>query len=385
MHIDYELDVANVVTKDGHRLSSSLNSPQPPTRIVSASVWPSRYEMQLTLRDMDAPIVVELQGAPHSTKDRPIVYLDQNVWIRLAQALHRPDALAEEEVAACRSLVELAEGLAVILPISTQHLTESIMLRGDQRDQVVGLMARLSRGWTMVHPVRVRRHELSYVLASQPVEAVSPFSLDRQLIMYPPRDEPTSNPHVTGQAAVVQDLSATSALYATILGDDLPREGRDIAERWAEGLQHTTDLIAGDRPPPETRRKITLLRYVEDLDTDFLGSAFSVGLTSATIPTWFAAEGEETFRQAPYLGLAREVFHTLLSNRDTKWEANDLNDIVYLTCAAAYADFVVCEKHMAHQVRQASRSLPNSYTIPFTKVADLIDSLSPVNSTPRLP
>jgi hypothetical protein len=38
----------------------------------------------------------------------------------------------------------------------------------------------------------------------------------------------------------------------------------------------------------------------------------------------------------------------------TRWTANDLMDMTYLCCAAAYADYVVAERHQAGLLSQVS-------------------------------
>jgi hypothetical protein len=44
-------------------------------------------------------------------------------------------------------------------------------------------------------------------------------------------------------------------------------------------------------------------------------------------------------------------------NKGSRWVPNDLTDMVYLSCAAAYADFVVCERATAAALRQGQRRL----------------------------
>lgn len=56
--------------------------------------------------------------------------------------------------------------------------------------------------------------------------------------------------------------------------------------------------------------------------------------------------------QLPSLGVYREAVHARHHNRGTTWRPNDLTDLVYLSCAAAYADVVVCEGHMSGILRQ---------------------------------
>lgn len=39
----------------------------------------------------------------------------------------------------------------------------------------------------------------------------------------------------------------------------------------------------------------------------------------------------------PYLSRLSEITRSRLSNADERWEANDLNDMHFLACAAGYA------------------------------------------------
>ena len=45
-----------------------------------------------------------------------------------------------------------------------------------------------------------------------------------------------------------------------------------------------------------------------------------------------------------------------LTNR-SRWRLNDLNDMTYLSCAAAYADYVVTERQAADLLTQAQNAL----------------------------
>jgi len=53
----------------------------------------------------------------------------------------------------------------------------------------------------------------------------------------------------------------------------------------------------------------------------------------------------------------REVLHERHLNKGTVWRRNDLTDMVYLSCAAGYADFVVCERHMGNVLTQGLKRL----------------------------
>jgi hypothetical protein len=47
--------------------------------------------------------------------------------------------------------------------------------------------------------------------------------------------------------------------------------------------------------------------------------------------------------------------HTRLRNAGDTWHSHDLNDMLYLACASAYADIVVCEKKAADYLTRAWR------------------------------
>ena len=66
-----------------------------------------------------------------------------------------------------------------------------------------------------------------------------------------------------------------------------------------------------------------------------------------------------TLAELPYLGRAREVTHYRLMNAQDAWEANDLDDLHHLACAAGYADIVVGEKKF-HYLQRAERAPPGT-------------------------
>ncbi|WP_432571327.1 hypothetical protein [Kineococcus sp. SYSU DK005] len=54
----------------------------------------------------------------------------------------------------------------------------------------------------------------------------------------------------------------------------------------------------------------------------------------------------------PTLGLFREVLHERHLNRGLTWKPDDLNDMLYLSTATAYADVVVCERAMGSALQR---------------------------------
>lgn len=76
----------------------------------------------------------------------------------------------------------------------------------------------------------------------------------------------------------------------------------------------------------------------------------------------------------PGLGLFRETLHEKVVNARSEWEGNDLTDMMYLTCAAGYADYVVGERSMVGQMRQALKRLSRPDNV-YRRIKDLVPVL----------
>jgi hypothetical protein len=58
------------------------------------------------------------------------------------------------------------------------------------------------------------------------------------------------------------------------------------------------------------------------------------------------------------------VLYQRLRNSQEKWVRNDLTDLMYLCCAAGYADIVVAEKATAHRLASAKpRTTPGASVV----------------------
>ncbi len=77
----------------------------------------------------------------------------------------------------------------------------------------------------------------------------------------------------------------------------------------------------------------------------------------------------------PSLGLFREIFHDKLGDKRTKWNSNDLTDMIYLTCGTAYCDFVVGEKSLISRAEQSLRRLNRSVNV-FRRLSDCVPVLA---------
>ncbi len=55
----------------------------------------------------------------------------------------------------------------------------------------------------------------------------------------------------------------------------------------------------------------------------------------------------------PFLAQMNQLLFARLRNAEQRWEANDLIDIMFLSCAAGYADVLVGERATIGYLRQA--------------------------------
>jgi hypothetical protein len=72
---------------------------------------------------------------------------------------------------------------------------------------------------------------------------------------------------------------------------------------------------------------------------------------------WALNYSEEDLPGMPTLGLFREVLYEKLSNGQLRWADNDLIDMMYLTAAVGYCDYVVGERPHAAHIANALRRL----------------------------
>ncbi len=135
---------------------------------------------------------------------------------------------------------------------------------------------------------------------------------------------------------LIARLSWMMALTEVLLNEErgVPREGVEIAARWPlvpgacpvhsqqpQGEVAATGAFPGSGSSPTW-------------GSDAAKAASLSGLTPEQFGEWLSERSEADFHRAPALARIREVLHLRLSNSDDKWEANDLNDLLFLATAA---------------------------------------------------
>lgn len=150
---------------------------------------------------------------------------------------------------------------------------------------------------------------------------------------------------------------------------------RTESPAWVDKFQRFADWMANEPSGKDERRRRIELMFLADAKTELAEEAHQAGVTPTEMLEWIRQEGNVAIKGMPCLGLFREVLHERLLNRGTKWRDNDLVDLMYLTCAAGYADHVVGEKSLTAQMESGLRRLGRPNNV-HRRLGDLCSALS---------
>ncbi|MGK5112799.1 hypothetical protein [Geodermatophilus sp. CPCC 205506] len=298
------------------------------------------------------------------------VYLDQTHWVSMAQArvnrekLERRRGLAE--LTAADLLWRAVEAGEVRLPLSCAHLVETARAGAEaRRADLADAMLAGYGGWHMRHPIDVRGMELRWGLRPEPDAAPDARDVFTQAPGAPFRAA-EFEPYVCRDPAfpepvrrLIELLTWRDTWAATLREDSLTTEEQAHADAhinaWADGY---ADLSAYMRDNPTDRdiRLVAAGKTYADLGLELAQAAVALGMTIAEFRERINVDVcIDFFAALPFVGRVMEVTHQRVRNPSERWARNDLNDLLYLACAAGYADVVVAEKHMTHHLRTAAR------------------------------
>lgn len=380
LQIEIDLDAAVVrISADGHQVAEM---PWPVDRAEAGSaVVRINYEFRgrtiaFTTRQGDR-IEVELpdQNDLAPTRNRPVVYLDQNHWSAIAKALHEPRSVRDERQGlAAERVAELAQQRKVILPLSFGHVGETGQWRDDSRRYRLALtMLELSNGWQLRDVFLLRRAELQQALAT---------SLGRTAPA-PVRGVTLEPGAIVGRAGPYRPLSTFDAELAfvntalvefSVVFDIMLQDAATQLESvpgWVDRLQRITRDLAAEGPDARRRRAVSFETFRRDLRHEVAAAAVELGITATDADEWLTTLNEGQLASMPSLSIYRELLHEKLSDPGTIWEQNDLTDMMYLSCGTAYADHVVGERRLISDLRRALARLGRHINV-HPKLADLV-------------
>lgn len=108
-------------------------------------------------------------------------------------------------------------------------------------------------------------------------------------------------------------------------------------------------------------------------------AAAEIGATPTQATEWFAGAWDQMSLGAPGITLFRSVMvDKMLAG--SRWEENDLTDLMYLCTAAGYADYVVGERRTIGLLRQSVGRLQTPVHL-HTKLASVVQCLELENRT----
>lgn len=311
---------------------------------------------------------------------RVVVYLDQNQWSAVASARHDPAKVPDEDRDAAGQLAEWVQQRKIVLPASSGHYYETTKRFDEKKRYGLGLtVLQLSRGWQMRDPVQVRRDELHDAFCRLARTAGSRnaavFTLMPGVLHGPWRG---GEPYVPtadfppDAAFQHQALTSATAMIDVMLDAERIEPGPETG--WALANQQFSDWLDGEVRVSQQKRKSIDALLLSDLQTEIAEEAHAAGTTRQQFQDWFPNQFMKDIQQLPATGVFREMLHDRHLNKGTVWRHNDLTDMVYLSCAAGYADFVVCERHMGNVLMQGLKRLSRP-TLIFRRLRDAVPAI----------
>lgn len=383
MTMDRLTSTGTIVTTDGDSISFPLQFEPDPDGAIRRLTYAGRSNQLIleTYRGDSIPVEIPLPRDAGLFPSCPVVYLDQKDWSLLANVCFEPERVSSsEERAAAEQLISLAQEEKIVLPMSLGHMGETAKWTNEERRYRLGLtVARLSRGWQMRHPLDIRASEIRRSFANRlghdaPTDHVV-FTLD------PCAAEATSTSsqylasHAElGQAIgyLAESLTCISAYFEAILHSEAVPMGS--VSGWVESNQEYTRWLEGTAWSSAKKRKSIWGRLLGDLGSEITQVAYKSGISPEDLDIWLAYPIAEEAQSLPSLSIFCEMYQDKHLNSKTIWNSNDLIDMMYLSCAAAYADFVIGERSLVSYARQAARRLDRKMSL-HSRMTDLVKEL----------
>lgn len=294
---------------------------------------------------------------------RLVVYLDQNMWRPVSEVLQGEATVEGKDRDAANQLAEWVRDRRIVLPASAGHYYETTKWSlADKRYRLGLTILQLSRGWQMRDPLQVRRDEIDGMFRGwlgqvDDVRAESVFTLAPNSLHSPSRLTPYTPPSdfSVDDAFRMVSLTSASAYIDVMLDTERVEPGPEPG--WVQSNQQFSDWLDGQSWDSQQKRRSIDAFLFADLQRDLAEGAQAAGLSRQDLQQWGQKQPMDGLSALPATGLYREILHNRHLNKGTTWQRNDLTDMIYLSCAGGYADFVVCERHMREPLERGVRRL----------------------------
>ena len=302
--------------------------------------------------------------------DRLIVYLDQKDWSQLSRIYHDEYHPADEPFKeSTRQLMDWAKDSKIILPFSFAHLVETSKWSNyDRRYRLAITLASVSRGWQMRYPIKVWESELNRCFADR-----NDLMLDSSLNVFT-LEGGAAQPHDLNNELMVESaglplavakaskaIVSISSYFEVALSSDSSTV--NTIPDWVKMFQLITDEVNKDGIPAHKRRGIVKAMFTKDFTQYIARAAVDSGITMDSFERWYNGRFDSDMRRMKTVGMWYEIFQSKHLNATTRWEDNDLIDMMFLSCAAANADFTVAERSMSGYIQQSAKRLGRTVRI----------------------
>ena len=380
--MDWRSSTVTVHLKDGYSESIRLDEVANILMIHTSIFTPADNTLELRTTRGDT-LRILLQSLPGTAPelDRPVVYLDQNHWSTLSRRIHGNGTVAPQDAGPADKIIERARAGEILVPMSAGHAVETSPLYGDKRQNLAATLLSLSSGWQMLNPVDVRMAELATAVATNSAGVIAPR---RDYIFSPARPSlftssgkqlPRIDPYDPGTVLAWMDYLVTAVtVQADVLLNPEP-EARVSSEPWANELAAIAADPGFQAMPRARRRERAHAHVLRDAAKELTACAilFGVGIEEAIERTLAALRSND--EKTPFFGLWADVIDERLSSFHTKWQSNDLIDMMFLGCAAAYGDLVIAERPASNYLNTVWKGRQNRQCPVVPTLREAVDRL----------
>jgi hypothetical protein len=255
-------------------------------------------------------------------------------------------------------------------------MLETAGLFGVRRYEVGLTMARLAGGWQIRHPLDIWKHEAEMTIRGHLRR------LEGAPVVHPVTTEPGALFGSDTTLGISDEMPDADKLLAmlrmpcvvldALVDPERAPKKHELAE-WVDHHLRITAQIHAQNVSKHQRRQLARRRYWNE-NIGFYTAAYQRLTHAVDFPMFSDSELGELFSNSPMVGLLSELFVRRFIDHRTKWRRNDFLDMLHLSSAAAYADYVCAEMHTGTQLREAQRTMGREETV-FTKLDELVGAI----------
>lgn len=377
--IDHTRRQVTIVPQNGDAVTSPLEGDLSVSGIkLSVFDWEKWWITTVTERGHLVITAGFNPEGPDRGPHRPTIYLDQNKWSLLGAALLAPERVRDkQELLAARELIRLAKDDGVILPLSSAHLLETSALHTDLRYEVGVAIASLSGGWQMRHPLNIFQQEAIDALGRR-LSMETASRSDKAMITTEPNAWQQRSavlglgPRRAGNTELFLEMLSAPGAIISMLVDPAPLERASVSG-WVKYHQRITQQFQSLDSPKSKKRAVALRRFWNE-HLSMYRSVWATSLEQRDFPTFSNRELRKIMAEGPMTSLLCDLFVTRFIDGTNRWHGNDLVDMMYLACGAAYCDYVVGEVKTCTHLTQIQRSQGKPGNV-FRTLHALVDRL----------